>query len=266
MKKYLSLIFVFLLSFILFGCEGEDINGSKEVILPDLTGMTREQISAELDRADVEYIFKTTTDTIHNEGECDMFVKYNGDLKAGDKVDSNYQVFVFTTPLRITYKVSDQVKLTKDYKGKSFVNDGIGEVVLDRAVDGDTAYFIDNITGEYIKLRFLGIDTPESTKEKEAWGKAASTFTRNKLQNAETIVLESQGARQDTYGRYLGFVWIDGVLLNLEIIENCYAPSMLNDGPYEDYFRDAMMHAKHTGRRYWGEIDPNYDYDRHQFK
>ena len=265
MKKYLSLIFVFLLSFVLFGCE-EGSSSTTELTLPDLTGMSREQMTEVLDSEGIRYIYKLTNDTIYNEGECDQFVSYNGDLKAGDKIDSNYQVYIYTTPLRITYKVSDKVHLEKDYKGKSFVRDGIGEVTLNRAVDGDTAYFTDIITGDYIKLRFLGIDTPESTREKEAWGKAASKFTRDKLNAADTIVLEAQGERQDCYERYLGFVWVDGVLLNLEIVENCYAPAMINDGPYADYFNDAMMHAKHTGRRFWGEIDPNYDYDRHQFK
>ena len=265
MKKYLTLVFVFLLSFVLFGCEDSGGSATTKIELPDLNGMNIEGISNTLDSKNIDYVLKTTTDTIYDESKCGTFVKYNGELKAGDKIDSNYQVFVYTTPLAITYKVSDQVKLTKDYKGKSFLDDGIGEVTLDRAIDGDTAWFYDQ-NGTKIKVRFLGIDTPESTREKEAWGKAASTFTRNKLQNAHTIVLESQGPRQETYGRYLGFVWVDGVLLNLELVENCYTPAALSDGPYEEYFMDAMMHAKKTGRRVWGEIDPNYDYNRHQFK
>ena len=40
---------------------------------------------------------------------------------------------------------------------------------LNKCVDGDTAWF--NVDGKIIKTRFLAIDTPESTKEIEEYGK-----------------------------------------------------------------------------------------------
>ena len=63
-------------------------------------------------------------------------------------------------------------------------------VSLYKCVDGDTAYF-KNENDEIIKARFLAIDTPEYTKEKEEYGKEASDFTCNKLKNAKKLNLNT---------------------------------------------------------------------------
>ena len=62
-------------------------------------------------------------------------------------------------------------------------------VSLRKCVDGDTAYF-ENKNGELIKARFLAIDTPEYTKQKEKYGKEASEFTCKKLKESKNIKLE----------------------------------------------------------------------------
>ena len=57
------------------------------------------------------------------------------------------------------------------------------EVTLNKCVDGDTAWF--NLDSNNIKVRFLAIDTPESTNKIEPYGKEASEFTCNALKNAD---------------------------------------------------------------------------------
>ena len=260
MYKKLLIIFLSFLLIILSSCEEVTY-----VKLPSLDGMSREEITEVLKENKIDYVFKFADVIITNDDMLDKFVSYNGNLKAGDNIKNNYQVYVYTTVLPLKFKISDEVKLDMVYKDKSFVNDGIGKVSLIRAIDGDTAWFKD-ITGEEIKLRFLGIDTPESTIEKDAWGKAASDYTKNRLQNAKEIVLEREGSILDTYGRYLGFVWVDGVLLNLELVEQAYTNSTLSNSKYEEYFSIASAEARKTGRRFYGEIDPHYDYTRHEFK
>ena len=78
-------------------------------------------------------------------------------------------------------------------------------------------------------------------------------------------MLESEGARKDTYDRYLAFVWVDGKLLNLEIIEQAYSNSTLNNSKYKEIFMEASITAMKTGRRFFGEIDPAYDYENERF-
>lgn len=261
MKKF---IYILCLLFILLFSSCTDVNNKR--ILPDLTGKSRAQIEAIMEDADIDYIFKFSDQIIESSLDLDLFVSYNGDYKAGDEIDANYQIYVYTTVLPITYEIHDEVKMDFEYEGKSFINDGIGEVELVYSIDGDTARFRDIITGEVFSLRFLGIDTPESTIDKDPWGKAASNYTKKKLESAKTIVLEAEGARTENYGRYLGFVWVDGVLLNLELVEQAYSNSTLNNSKYVEYFSLASSQAKKTGRRFFGETDPNYDYNRKEFK
>ena len=80
------------------------------------------------------------------------------------------------------------------------------EVTLDQCVDGDTAWF--DIDGKRTKVRFLYIDTPESTNQIEPYGKEASDYTKEQLSNANTIELElnNDGDSEDKYGRLLATI------------------------------------------------------------
>ena len=58
------------------------------------------------------------------------------------------------------------------------------------SVDGDTAKF--ELDNEIVTVRFLGIDTPETVhtqKEEQPYGKEASNYTKERLENAEKIEL-----------------------------------------------------------------------------
>lgn len=156
-------------------------------------------------------------------------------------------------------KYTDELKMDFTYEGKEFIADGIGEVTLTRCTDGDTAQFKSG--SNTFAVRFLGIDTPESTYRLDPWGKAASSYTCEKLTNAETIVLESEGERTDGNDRYLAWVWYDGKLLNLELVEQAYSGAKgLGGSKYEDLFYQVESEVQNTDRRIWGEKDPDFDY------
>jgi micrococcal nuclease len=164
------------------------------------------------------------------------------------------------------------------YVGKSFVNDGIGVATLKSCTDGDTANF--NVAGysETVKLRFLAINTPESTAKVEPWGKKASIFTKHILENAAangTIVLindiDEFGQFDNSGGRFLGFIWYkigDGSwrLLNLEIVEQGYSKSTLFSKSkicdYEKVFQDLDKKNEFCKKRVYGEVDPGFDYSK----
>ena len=59
------------------------------------------------------------------------------------------------------------------------------KVTLSKCTDGDTAHFI--IKGKDTTVRFLAINAPEYTKEKEPYGKEASAYVCDALTNAKTI-------------------------------------------------------------------------------
>lgn len=261
MKKIFLILIMLLSMSLMISCENE----STTVILPSLDGMSREEIKETLDPLKIKYSFQFAKVIINSDDELDKFVSYSGDYTAGSTFDKSKFLYVYTTVLPLTFHNHEQVKINFDYENKSFVKDGVGKVTLARLVDGDTAHFYD-ITGEYIKLRFLLIDTPESTKDKDPWGLAASNYTKDKLLNAKEIVLESDTEKMDTYGRYLGYVWVDGVLLNLLLVEEAYTNASPSHSKYKEYFMEANMKAKTTGRRFFGEVDPNYDYENKEFK
>ncbi len=147
-----------------------------------------------------------------------------------------------------------------EYEGREFLADGIGEVTLDRCVDGDTTYFSYGTVAPF-SVRYLGIDTRESTAQIQPWGRAASDFNCEILTAADTIVLEmdASAGRLDNYGRYLAYVWADGKLVNLQMVENAFAPSVGTGGlKYGDELFAAQNHAKLTGQRIWGETDPSF--------
>lgn len=171
-------------------------------------------------------------------------------------------------PIPLDTSLTDKLKLAESFAGKDFIRDGIGEVTLNRLVDGDTISAYSGSTS--ITIRFLGIDTPESTGRVEAWGKAASSFVKDKLSTAVSIVLEAEKERVDSTGkRYLAWVWYKSSvgseyrLLNLEEVELAYTKYMINDSSkYFNTMYNANEKAKKSLKRVWGETDPNFNYSR----
>ena len=148
---------------------------------------------------------------------------------------------------------TDSLKLTKDYAGKDFITDGIGEVSnVVRYVDGDTTVF-KLANGKEVTIRYNGVNTPESTYRIEPWGYAASRYNKklfaDALAKGAKIVLEAEpnSDRVDTTGtRYLAWIWLvfpngDSRLVNLELAELGYGLVKNASGTqYEKNFNDAM--------------------------
>lgn len=181
------------------------------------------------------------------------------------------------------YVHDGSVKLELDYKGKDFYKDGIGQVELYSAIDGDTAHFtplVTNTSTEIIKSRFFGIDTPESTGKIEEWGHAASEFTKAKLNEAKekgTIVVSTPQSdygspKADSTGsRYVSLIWINTekknanydelVLLNLWIVQEglSYVKNVADMPNYSDAFYAAEEQAKQEKLHLFSnEEDPDY--------
>lgn len=254
LKNFIITLTLIIIIFLVSSCEYVSTTRT----LPNLSGLSRSEITKILESKNISFSFKFDYTSV-KESDLDKFIKYR-DYEVGDQIDVSEHIYIITTLLPLDFDFTSEVKFDLDYEGKSFVEDGIGQVRLARTIDGDTAHFYD-LNGDYIKVRFLGINTPESTYENDPWGKAASRYTSEKLMKAKTIVLEAEGSRTDAYGRYLAYVWLDEVLLNLQIIQEAYSHSTLSGkNKYFDIFNKAGNEAMKTGRRFYGEIDPEYDY------
>ncbi len=148
------------------------------------------------------------------------------------------------------------------------------EVTVKSHIDGDTTHFYvpDGITETgVLKARYLGINTPESTGQIQAWGKAAAKFTREKLENATSIYIESDNDKwnlDSTGARYTVWVWYKGAEdtdyrnLNIEIMQNGLAiQSNSANNRYGEQVVAAYNQAKAEGLHIHGtEKDPNFFY------
>lgn len=260
--KFLKISVLLLLGIILTSCQKDST-----VVLPNLEGLTYEQIEYKMEKYDLRYVFKHTDDIIYSNDDLGMFRYYGDGLKAGDVLDAGSFIRIYTTVWPLTINRTHEVQMDfKLEKNQSFLETGKGKVRLLRTIDGDTAHFIDPYTtssDNEVKVRFLGIDTPESTMENDPWGKAASQYTKQILSNASEIILESEGGQKDTYGRYLAWVWVDGKLLNLMIVQQAYSNSTAPlSSKYGEIMLEVSAQVSKTGRRFFGEIDPNYDYEK----
>ena len=134
---------------------------------------------------------------------------------------------------------------------------GMDRVTLDGVADGDTAYFTPGFLGDQ-RVRFLGVDTPETYPVVDPWGPEAKEYTKSILENGTVIYIQSDYALgfQDTYGRSLGFVWVDGVLLNYELVRLGYSYNYLGSDCTLIYanrylyrwFQDAEKEAQANNR------------------
>ena len=150
------------------------------------------------------------------------------------------------------------------------------EVDIKQFVDGDTTHFYvptSVMSSGVLKARYLGINTPESTGKIEEWGKKASSFTKEKLSTATSIIVESETAEwnaDSTGDRYLCWVWYKPQgsenyrNLNIEILQNGLAiANKSSENRYGEVCMAAIAQAKaqklhvHSGQK-----DPDFYYGK----
>ncbi len=126
-------------------------------------------------------------------------------------------------------------------------------VTLAKCTDGDTAHFI--VDGNDTTVRFLAVDTPEYTKEKEPYGKEASEYTCSALKQADVIELEYDDGsdRTDKYGRELAWIFVDGALLQRELVAQGLAEVkyIYGDYAYTEELYEVQEKAKKEQLHIW---------------
>lgn len=135
-----------------------------------------------------------------------------------------------------------------------------GLYAVSQFVDGDTIAV--DMNGHAEKIRFIGVDTPETHKPNtpvQCYGPAAAAFTKATIGKERVrLVSDSLSTNRDRYGRLLRYVYLpDGTNLNELLIQGGH-------GFYYPYFpfskseqfnaaeRAAM--AEHKGL--WGDCHP----------
>ena len=126
--------------------------------------------------------------------------------------------------------------------------------------DGDTISV--DMNGNKEKVRFIGVDTPETHKPNapvQCYGPAASAFTKNVI-GTKKVRLEADplSTNRDRYDRLLRYVYLpDGTLVNERLIRDGY-------GFYYPYFpfkksgqfEIAQNKARAENKGVWGNCTP----------
>lgn len=140
---------------------------------------------------------------------------------------------------------------------------GFELVTVERVIDGDTVELADGS-----KVRFIGINTPESTNTIEQFGKEASDYTKRRLEGKQ-IYIQKDVSETDKYGRLLRYIWLEipsddmdeqeirTKMFNAELILNGYAEPypFPPDVKYKDYFEKFAREAREQGLGLWGLKD-----------
>jgi micrococcal nuclease len=111
-----------------------------------------------------------------------------------------------------------------------------------RVVDGDTV--VVSAGGRTERVRYIGVDTPESVKPGtpvQCFAKAASAANRRLVQGQRVRLVHDAEAR-DRYGRMLAYVYraSDGLFVNAELVRRGYAKPLT--------IRPNVAHAAELGR------------------
>ncbi len=116
-----------------------------------------------------------------------------------------------------------------------------------------------NIDGVRKTVRYLGIDVPKVSPP-ECYG-AQAAAKNSELVEGQFVELEPDVTDTDADGNLLRYVYIDGLLVNGELVRGGYA-RVSTDGPdsrYRDEFQDLQEEAQEEGRGLWQQCDVGAD-------
>ena len=132
------------------------------------------------------------------------------------------------------------------------------QAIVEYVYDGDTIEVL--IDSQEIKVRMIGVDTPESVNEDETKnceeGIIASDYTKSQLTEGKTIYLEYDEDLYDNYGRTLAYVWLsDDVNTNsfsdfkqynfgALLLQNTYCKAVYYapNGKYKEWYEQLDSH------------------------
>jgi micrococcal nuclease len=117
-------------------------------------------------------------------------------------------------------------------------------------VDGDTIHVL--LAGKTYKVRYIGLDAPENTTQKEPFG-AEATERNRKLVAGRMIQLVKDVSETDRSGRLLRYVFVGDVFVNLSLVQEGYAQakSYPPDTACDQVLKEAEQNARQWSRGLW---------------
>ncbi len=135
-----------------------------------------------------------------------------------------------------------------------YVRPGLVPARVTRVVDGDTVHVESG--GKDYRLRYIGIDTPETVDPRRpvgCFGAEASERNRQ-LVEGRTVGLEKDVSETDSFGRLLRYVWVEDQMVNEALVVEGYALAATYppDVRYSGVFASLQAQAREGKRGLWG--------------
>ena len=127
-------------------------------------------------------------------------------------------------------------------------------VTVERVVDGDTFIYMDG--DEHVRVRMIGIDTPESVHPTESkntkWGKKVSKWVKKKL-TGKKVKLKYDKDKYDQYGRVLAYVYLGKKMFNKILLKMGYARAVYYapNGKHKELFFKTQVWAMNHEKGFW---------------
>ena len=139
--------------------------------------------------------------------------------------------------------------------GGSGIPNGPFEAKVVRVIDGDT--IVVEYKGSTERVRYIGVDTPESVKPNtpvQCYAKIASHLNES-LVGGKTVVITPGSEQRDRYGRLLAYVSTkEGVDVNRELIARGAAKTLeiAPNTQRAPEFRELEANARNEQAGMWG--------------
>ncbi|KKP36760.1 MAG: nuclease [Candidatus Roizmanbacteria bacterium GW2011_GWC2_35_12] len=109
-------------------------------------------------------------------------------------------------------------------------------VTVTEVTDGDTLKLSDGKT-----FRLYGVNAPEV---KEPYFEEAKAFTQNLVLGKEISFEQEDNYKVDKFGRSLGYAFVNGVNLNIELVKNGLARVVLYEKRAKIKYQDELLSAE----------------------
>lgn len=135
---------------------------------------------------------------------------------------------------------------------------GTSTAQVAQVIDGDTIAVTLGTSSRPLKVRYIGIDTPEpyAHQTPDCGSNEASVRNRELVENKLVTLIPGRDP-YDTYGRLLAYVYVDDIFVNEQLVREGYASVLMiqPNTQYRTHFTNLYTNARIHRLGMWSLCD-----------
>ena len=138
------------------------------------------------------------------------------------------------------------IYIVLSFGNKIEIQNNIQEAIVEKVIDGDTI-----VIDGGIQVRYIGVDTPEIGE----YYSQEATDKNKQLVEGKKIKIERDVLYKDKYQRILGYIIVDNIMVNEELLKNGFADILFiqPDVKYKNRLINAYNYAKDNKLGLWNK-------------